>query len=139
MMNRVFLGVNYWNDVVFGATIGGVLAHIGNYWYYPYVLNYSEKRLQPAESGNEPYIHVSFLDYGKVLVFTAALPFFITVAVLNAHKGEIDWEFKKQVMWQKVYLGNTCQIDTDNPAEILQYKHFIHSLVVVACFGSWAG
>ena len=45
MLNRVYLGVNYWNDVVFGATIGGVLAHVGNYWYYPYVLNYSEKRL----------------------------------------------------------------------------------------------
>ena len=43
------------------------------------------------------------------------------------------------MMWQKAYLGNTCDIDVSNPAEILQYKHFMQSLVVIACFGAWAG
>ena len=93
MLSRVYQGVNAWNDVVFGASLGGVLGHIGNYWYYPYCLNYSEKRIQEAEGGNDAYIHVSFLDYGKVIVFTAALPMFVTMTVFQSHKGEIDWEF----------------------------------------------
>ena len=137
--SRVALGSNSYNDVVFGLTLGLVLAFIGNSWWYPFVLSLGERRIVPAESGSDAYYHVSFFDMFMLLVFGIGLPLFFTLAILQSHNGEIDWEFKKEAIWQKIWLGNGCTIDTKNPAEILQFKHFLHAGVFIAGFGSFAG
>ena len=37
-------------------------------------------------------------------------------------------------------MGNNCPIDTDDPSEILQFKHFVHSCAAIgAVFGAFVG
>ena len=138
-LSRVFLGGNAYNNILFGMTLGLVLAFISFYWYYPYAMDFGEKRIVPAEGGKDPYYHVSTIDIGMLLLFGLGVPMFVAVTILNSHNGEIDWEFKQQVLWQKIWLGNGCEIDTTNPAEILQYKHFLQSGAVVVVFGCFTG
>ena len=98
-LSRVFLGGNAYNNIVFGMSLGLVLALIAFFWYYPYVLEYGENRIVPAERGEDPYYHVSISDIFLLLVFGLAVPMFIAVAILISHDGEIDEEFKEQVIW----------------------------------------
>ena len=138
-LSRVFLGGNAYNNILFGMTLGLVLALIAFVWYYPYAMEFAERRIVPAESGKDPYYSVSVTDVLLLLILGLGVPMFFAVTILNSHNGEIDWEFKQQVIWQKIWLGNGCEIDTTNPAEILQYKHFLQSGAVVVVFGSFAG
>ena len=98
-LSRVFLGGNSYNNIVFGMSLGLVLALISFFWYYPYALEFGEKRIVPAEGGKDPYYHVSISDVFLLLILGLGVPMFFAVAILNSHNGEIDWEFKQQVLW----------------------------------------
>lgn len=94
-LSRVFLGGNAYNNILFGMTLGLVLALISFYWYYPYATEFAERRIVPAEGGKDPYYRVSMADVLLLLILGLGVPMFFAVTILNSHNGEIDWEFKQ--------------------------------------------
>ena len=46
-----------------------------------------------------------------VVLFTLIVPITIAIFVLNSFNGEIDEDFKSEVILQKIWLGNECPID----------------------------
>lgn len=58
--------------------------------------------------------HVAF-----VIALTLVLPLILAIFVLNSYGDEIDEDFKSEVILQKIWLGNDCEIDLDDASEIL--------------------
>ena len=54
-----------------------------------------------------------------VIFFTLILPMTVAVLVLDSYDDQIDDDFKEQVILQKIWMGNECEIDTDDASEIL--------------------
>ncbi len=54
-----------------------------------------------------------------VIVMTLVLPLILAIFVLNSYGDEIDEDFKTEVILQKIWLGNDCEIDLDDASEIL--------------------
>ncbi len=54
-----------------------------------------------------------------VIVLTLVLPLILAIFVLNSYGDEIDEDFKTEVILQKIWLGNDCEIDLDDASEIL--------------------
>ena len=74
-----------------------------------------------------------------VIIFTLILPITIAILVLDSYGDNIDDDFKEQVILQKIWLGNDCEINLDDASEILQYKHFVCECTIVGLFGIWLG
>ena len=126
MFALVLLGANAFNQVLFGASLGFTLAVIGHYWLQPWFLELQSKLMKKCmtetEHGDEVYedrYNLCFKHFVAIFVCTLALPVCIAVLVLESFHGEIDDDFKMEVILQKVWLGNECEIDTSDASEIL--------------------
>lgn len=81
-----------------------------------------KKCMTETEHGDEVYedrYSLCFKHFVAILLCTLVVPFCIAVFVLESFHGEIDDDFKMEVILQKVWLGNDCEIDTSDASEIL--------------------
>ena len=115
-----------------------------------------KKKLTTGFSGDQVYENRYNITIRHiVIIFFVIIVFPLTLAMfmLLVHYSDDDDNFVKgipdsftyQIALQKLMLGNGCEIDTEDPSEILQYKHFIHSClavggllgIFVGQFGEW--
>jgi len=146
MFALVALGANSYNQVVFGATLGLSLALILHFWVKPFFVELqarlTKKTIAETHQGDEVYEDRYMLRWKHVflvVLLTLVLPVAVAFAVLDSFHGEIDDDFKTEVILQKIWLGNNCEIDLSDASEILQYKHFVCECTIVGLSGVWLG
>ena len=73
-------------------------------------------------AGDEVYQHRYMLRFKHlffVIIFTLIVPITLAILVLDSYGDNIDDDFKEQVVLQKIWMGNDCEINLDDASEIL--------------------
>lgn len=134
--SRVYLGVHTYNEVLFGASLGTVLAFIGHYQVKPFFLHLPE-RLYSDEGGSKYRIRLR--DYFGVCLACFLIPLFYATLIFMIREMLGSNKFITSVEFQRRLKSSGCPIVMTRLYNIGHFKHFSNSGAIVSVAGSICG
>jgi hypothetical protein len=136
-IGRVYLGAHSYNQVIFGATLGLLLAYVLHYelkpWFYelPVTLFTSS-----GEVGHQKY-EVTARHYILALTVWLVAPACMALAIFTSRLDD-DEKWMQQTTWVNKMETEGCR-ELMVSVEYLNHRHFLHSSVIAFSCGSIIG
>ena len=134
--SRVYLGVHTYNEVLFGAALGTVLAIIGHYQIKPFFLSLPE-RLYSNQQGSKYRVHLK--DYFGICLATFVIPLFLANLVFLSREILGSNTFITSAEFKRRLVDSGCPIVMTRLYNIGHFKHFSNSGAIVSVAGSICG
>ena len=120
--------------MLFGSTLGGVFAWIGHYQIKPFFYELPNF-LYSNENGSK--FLVSCREHGIALIFCFILPINFAILMLLYREND-DADFLGDKVWHQNMVNSGCEEPFD-PTKYLHHRHFLHSGVIGAVYGTILG
>ena len=119
--SRVYLGASTLNQVLFGFSLGVVLAFIGHFKVKPLFLGMPEFYYS---SVNGSSYRVGCLSYPSLIIFSLLLPIGLAFGVFLMKNGEKEQSLHNSSFWRKNMLLSSCEPEDLSDFNSLQFYHF---------------
>jgi len=134
---RVYLGAHSYNQVLFGAMLGIVLAYVCHYNLKPFFYQLPTKLFENnSNEGGQSYA-IRLMDYAFVKLLWLVIPIGFGIFVLQMRLSD-DYQWATDKVWVQRMKDEGCE-DLFGNAEYLSHRHFLHTGIIAASFGAIVG